>query len=109
MLSFREAQTVEDLADLFYDFLPGSGNNKTAFPLAAAQAGVAELWVPGSKRPAIVQLLTSTLEHRRSYFTKLIVAIVRQAMTYRRGNPPSPKTESRIAPAAPANNSGWTD
>lgn len=85
MLSFREAQTVEDLADLLYDFLPGSGNNKTAFPLAAAQAGVAELWVPGSKRPAIVQLLTSTLEHRRSYFTKLIVAIVRQAMTYRRG------------------------
>ena len=85
MLSFREAQTVEDLADLFYDFLPGSGNNKTAFPLAAAQAGVGELWVPGSKRPAIVQLLTSTLEHRRSCFTKLIVAIIRQAMTYRRG------------------------
>lgn len=85
MLSFREAQTVEDLADLFYDFLPGSGNNKTAFPLAAAQAGVADLWVPGSKRPAIVQLLTSTLEHRRSCFTKLVVAIVRQAMTYRSG------------------------
>ena len=24
-------------------------------------------------------------------------------------NPPSPKTDSRIAPAAPSNNSGWTD
>ena len=95
MLSFREAQTVEDLADLFYDFLPGSGNNKTAFPLAAAQAGVAELWVPGSKRPAIVQLLTSTLAHRRSYFTKLIVAIVRQAMTYRRGKG-NPLTRAEI-------------
>ena len=95
MLSFREAQTVEDLADLFYDFLPGSGNNKTAFPLAAAQAGVAELWVPGSKRPAIVQLLMSTLEHRRSYFTKLIVAIVRQAMTYRRGKG-NPLTRAEI-------------
>jgi hypothetical protein len=95
MLSFREAQTVEDLADLFYDFLPGSGNNKTAFPLAAAQAGVAELWVPGSKRPAIVQLLTSTLEHRRSCFTKLIVAIVRQAMTYRRGKG-NPLTRAEI-------------
>jgi Restriction endonuclease len=94
-MSFREAQTVEDLADLFYDFLPGSGNNKTAFPLAAAQAGVAELWVPGSKRPAIVQLLTSTLEHRRSYFTKLIVAIVRQAMTYRRGKG-NPLTRAEI-------------
>jgi hypothetical protein len=41
--------------------------------------------LPGSKRPALVQLLTATLEHRRSHFTKLIVAIVRQAMTYRRG------------------------
>lgn len=95
MLSFREAQTVEDLADLFYDFLPGSGNNETAFPLAAAQAGVADLWVPGSKRPAIVQLLTSTLEHRRSYFTKLVVAIVRQAMTYRRGKG-NPLTRAEI-------------
>ena len=85
MLSFREAQTIEDLADLLYDFLPGSGNGRTAFPIAAAQAGVGELWTPGSKRPAIVQLLTATLEQRRSHFTKLIVAIVRQAMTYRRG------------------------
>ena len=95
MLSFREAQTVEDLADLLYDFLPGSGNTKTAFPLAAAQAGVGELWVPGSKRPTIVQLLTSTLEQRRSYFTKLIVAIVRQAMTYRRGKG-NPLTRAEI-------------
>lgn len=85
MLSFREAQVVEDLADLLYDFLPGSGNDRTAFPLAAAQAGVGEFWVPGSKRPAIVQLLGATLEHRRQRFTKLILAIVRQAMTYRRG------------------------
>ena len=85
MLSFREAQAVEDLADLLYDFLPGSGNNRTAFPLAAAQAGLGDLWMPGSKRPAIVQLLTTTLERRRHLFTKLIVAIVRQAMTYRRG------------------------
>jgi hypothetical protein len=85
MLSFREAQAVEDLADLLYDFLPGSGNSRTAFPIAAAQAGVGDLWIQGSKRPAIVQLLTATLEHRRFHFTKLIVVIVRQAMTYRRG------------------------
>jgi hypothetical protein len=49
MMSFREAQAIEDLADLLYDFLPGSGNNRTAFPLAAAQASVGDLWVPGSK------------------------------------------------------------
>lgn len=95
MLSFREAQTVEDLADLLYEFLPGSGNSRTAFPLAAAQAGVGDLWVPGSKRPAIVQLLTVTLEQRRSCFTKLIVAIVRQAMTYRRGKR-NPLTRAEI-------------
>jgi hypothetical protein len=64
MLSFREAQAVEDLADLLYDFLSGSGSSRTAFPIAAAQAGVGELWIPGSKRPAIVQLLTATLEQR---------------------------------------------
>src|SRR5213595_3421600 len=95
MLSFREAQAVEDLADLLYDFLPGSGNGRTAFPLAAAQAGVGDYWVPGSKRPAIVQLLGSTLEHRRSNFTKLILAIVRQAMTYRRGKG-NPLTRAEI-------------
>lgn len=85
MPSIREAQAIEDLADLLYDFLPGSGNNRTAFPIAAAQADVEQFWVPGSKRPAIVQLLGATLDHRRSHFTKLIMAIVRQAMTYRRG------------------------
>lgn len=85
MLSLREAQTVEDLADLLYNFLPGSGNNRTAFPIVATQVGVGDLWVPGSKRPSIVQLLGSTLEHRRNLFTKLVLAVVRQAMTYRRG------------------------
>jgi hypothetical protein len=33
----------------------------------------------------LVQLLGGTLEHRRHLFTKLILSIVRQAMTYRRG------------------------
>jgi hypothetical protein len=95
MLGFREAQAVEDIADLLYDFLPGSGNSRTAFPLAAAQAGVGDLWVPGSKRPAIVQLLSATLEQRRHCFTRLIVAIVRQAMTYRRGKG-NPLTRTEI-------------
>jgi hypothetical protein len=95
LLSFREAQVVENLADLLYDFLPGSGNDRTAFPLAAAQVGVGELWVPGSKRPAIVQLLGAALEHRRHLFTNLILAIVRQAMTYRRGRR-NPLTRAEI-------------
>lgn len=49
MLSLAEAQAIENIADLLYDFLPGSGNNKTAFLLAAAQAGVGEFWTAGSK------------------------------------------------------------
>src|SRR3546814_5281509 len=44
------------------------------------------------------QLLTATLEQRRSCFTKLIVAIVRQAMTYRwgKGNPLSREEIDRL-------------
>jgi hypothetical protein len=83
MLPLREAQSVEDLADVIYEFLPGSGNTKSAFPLAAAEARVG--WVHGRKRPAIVQLLGATLEHRRHRFTALVLAIVRQSMTWRRG------------------------
>lgn len=85
MPSFREAQAIEELADLLYDFLPGSGNSRTAFPIAATQAGVGDLWVPGSKRPSVVQLLGTTLEQRPHLFTNLITTIVRQGMTYRRG------------------------
>lgn len=95
MLPFREAQSVEDLADLLYEFLPGSGNMKTAFPLAASEAGVGEFWIHGSKRPAIVQLLSAALEHRRHRFTALMLAIVRQSMTWRRGKG-NPLTRSEI-------------
>ena len=33
MMSFREAQAIEDLADLLYDFLPGSGKTGPHFRL----------------------------------------------------------------------------
>ena len=104
MLSLAEAQAVENIADLLYDFLPGSGNNKTAFPLAAAQAGVGEFWTGGSKRPAIVELLKLTLERRRSRFTALIIAIVHQSMTWRRGkgNPLTRDEIDRLNAALPS-------
>jgi hypothetical protein len=95
MLPLRETQSVEDLSDLLYEFLPGSGNTKTAFPLAATEAGVGDFWVAGSKRPAIVQLLGATLEHRRHRFTALVLAIVRQSMTWRRGKG-NPLTRAEI-------------
>ncbi len=46
-----EEQCVEDLADLLYDFLAGSGNSRTAFPLAAATVRPEDFWVGRSKRP----------------------------------------------------------
>ncbi|MEY2170578.1 MULTISPECIES: restriction endonuclease [unclassified Rhodanobacter] len=94
-MDFREAQAVEDLADILYNFLPGSGNNHTAFPLAAQQADVAAFWTGGSKRPAIVQLLTRTLGQRRSQFCPLILVIVRQSTTWRR-NKQEPLTRAEI-------------
>lgn len=103
MLSLAEAQAVEDIADLLYDFLPGSGNSKTAFPLAADQAGVGEFWTGGSKRPAIVQLLKLTLERRRNRFMALILAVVQQSMTWRRGkgNPLTRDEIDRLNAALP--------
>jgi hypothetical protein len=103
MLSLAEAQTVENIADLLYDFLPGSGNSKTAFPLAAEHAGVGEFWTGGSKRPAIVELLKQTLERRRGRFTALIIAIVHQSMTWRRGkgNPLTRDEIDRLNAALP--------
>src|ERR1700730_2054674 len=103
MLSLAEAQAVENIADLLYDFLPGSGNGKTAFPLAADQAGVGEFWTGGSKRTAIGEPLERTLELRRSRFMALIIAIVHQSMTWRRGkgNPLSRDEIGRLNAALP--------
>jgi hypothetical protein len=84
-LTLPEAAAIEQIGALLYEFLPGSGNANTAFPIAAAKVGVAGFWPGGSKRPAIVQLLTQTLEQRRSAFCPLLVEVVRQSMLWRRG------------------------
>ena len=68
-LSVTEQAVVTELATLLYEFLPASGKNATSFPLATAQAGLAQGWPaqPGiSKRPGITHLVTWTLELRRS-------------------------------------------
>ena len=56
-LSMKDSQAIADLSNILYDFLPGSGNARLAFPIAAAQVGVERHWIPVSKRPAITQLL----------------------------------------------------
>ena len=49
MLSFREAQAVEDMASPLYDFLLGSGNARAVFPIAAAQAGLGAFRLAGEQ------------------------------------------------------------
>lgn len=84
-MNLSDEQCIEDLGDLLYNFLPGSGNSRTSFPIAASKAQVGEFWVAGSKRPSLVQLLSSTFSERSHKFSPLILAIVRQSMTWRRG------------------------
>ena len=95
MLSLAEAQAVENIADLLYGYLSGSGNRKTAFPLDATHAGVGVFWTGESKRPGIVELLKLTLDCRQHQFTALITVIVHQSMTWRRGKG-NPLTRNEI-------------
>ncbi|WP_157644517.1 restriction endonuclease [Bradyrhizobium sp. WSM2793] len=81
---------LNSLSGVFYDFLPASFNNNTSFPIAANRAGVSECWeLNGSKGPAVTQLLTKVLEHRRSRFCPLVIQIVELGAAYRtrKGNP----------------------
>ena len=80
-----QAQILNDLAGHLYAFLPGSGNNNFSFPIAAAKVGVAEFWVGGSKRPAILHLLEGTLNAQRHRFCPLILAVVKHSMPWRAG------------------------
>lgn len=83
-LTMKESSAIAALAGLLYDFLPGSGNNATAFPLAANKVGLGDFWpVDSSKLPAVTQLLTLTLEHRRGRFCDLVLEVVKQSMTWR--------------------------
>jgi hypothetical protein len=92
-LSLKESRAVADIAELLYDFLPGSGNpswkNHVSFKTVAQNVGVGNFWQPGSKRPMITTLLERTLLNRRELFERLILEIVRAGITYRqKGNSP---------------------
>ena len=84
-MSLVETQILNDLAGHLYNFLPGSGNSNFSFPIAAAKVGVAEFWVGGSKRPAILHLLEGTLNAQRHRFCPLILAVVKHGMPWRAG------------------------
>jgi hypothetical protein len=44
MLSMADAQAVENLADLLYEFLPGSGNIKTSLGCTACRCRRVLAW-----------------------------------------------------------------
>jgi hypothetical protein len=77
-LSLSETRATSELAKHLYDYLPGRG-----FASVAAKLGLGSSWLQGgSKLPNITTLLQRTLEFRRGQFCDLILAVVREGLTY---------------------------
>src|SRR5262249_5434614 len=89
-LSLKEHSVIAGLADVLYDFLPGSGSQAwrghITFATFAAKVGVGDNWPGGSKKPAIIGLLSRKLGRDRSRFQPLIIEIVQQGIVYREKN-----------------------
>ena len=87
MLSPKYTKALSDLAEIFYDFLPGSGRKSwkghVTFATVAAECGLENFWQGGSKMPAIVNLLSHTYEYSSSNFERLIITIVNKGILYR--------------------------
>lgn len=96
-LSLKESQAVTELANILYYFLPGSphpmANQAISFAGVAAKMGLANFWPGGSKTPAIISLLTSTLERERGKFCPLILEVVKTGLTYRGNKNPLQREE----------------
>lgn len=60
-LSLIEIQTISEMADFLYAFLPGNphpyADRSISFAGIASDLGVERFWTGGSKRPAIVTLI----------------------------------------------------
>lgn len=101
-LPLKESRAVRELAEVLYDFLPGSGSaawkGHVSFKSVADKVGVGDFWQPGSKLPMLTALLERTLEFRRGRFEPLIVEIVRAGLTYRQknGRPLTPDEVDKI-------------
>jgi hypothetical protein len=101
-LTPKESLAVNDMAELFYNFLPGSGSRQWAghvsFQSVAQKVGIGPYWQPGSKTPMLVSLFTRTLEDQRHRFEPLILEIVRAGITYcqRNGHPLQPSHIDRL-------------
>src|SRR5438034_9610696 len=99
-LPLKQSRAARELAEILYDFLPGSGNKNwkghVSFKSIADKVGVGDYWQPGSKQPMINSLLECTLEFRRDRFEPLVLEIIRAGLTYRQKNE-KPVTSEEIA------------
>ena len=101
-LSLKESRAIRELAEVFNDFLPGSGNaswkGHVSFRSVAEKVGVGDFWQPGSKLPMLTVLFERTLELRRGRFEPLVIEIVRAGLTYRQknGKPLTPDEVEKI-------------
>jgi hypothetical protein len=86
-LTIQETQAISKLAEVLYNFLPGSTfaptGVKTDFGTVAQSIGLGHLWPAGSKQPAIEALLEGTLQTKRDKFCDLMVRIVQEGIKYR--------------------------
>jgi len=86
-VTLKQSQAIRQMAAVVYSFLPGSGyrawKGHVSFETVARDIGVGDFWPGGSKEPAIATLLERTLERRPERFEPLILAIVRNGITYR--------------------------
>lgn len=99
MVTLADTQTVNEIARILYDYLPGKphpfADQALSFPGVAQQVGIAQFWPSGSKLPALTKLLLSTLEYRRDLFSILILKIVQNGIIYRT-NKDNPVTRDEI-------------
>jgi len=86
-LTIQETQAIAELAEVLYNFLPGSTfaptGVKTDFGTVAQSVDLGHLWLGGSKQPAIEALLEGTLQTRRDKFCTLMIRIVQEGIKYR--------------------------
>ena len=81
--TLSENQTLSELAELLYNFLPGSGNASFSYPVAAQRHNLGDYWIGGSKGPAILSLIERTFESKRQSFCPLILSIVKLSIPWR--------------------------
>lgn len=91
-MTLDRSLALDELADHFYDYLPGKphpmADARISFAGAAQELGLSTYWTGGSKRPAIRHLLGAVADGKAGSFTKLIIKIVERSITYRKRHNP---------------------